>query len=507
MLRKPTLYLVALTLLWPATQRSNAAPQQQIPVPQTRAPQQGPGLQPEQQEVPARPQFPSQQQMAVQQAPGGGGQAQQQQTPGERAPEQGAQQTPVQAGGAPQKQAKDREEADLFNSILKETNPAKKLQLLDQWTQKYPDTAFKEERLKFYMQAYQQANQLSKAVDAANELLKLDPNDFSAHYTIASLTPFLGSTDPNVWANGEKSANAILENLEKQFAPDKKPANVSQADWEAAKKAALIVAHQALGWVNMMQKKNEVAEQEFIKTLELNPQAAQVSYWLGTCVLAEKNPDKNTLALFSFARAAAYDGPGALPPAGRQQVDAYLTKVYKNYHGDDPKGLADLKALAKAQPLPPPDFKIKTIEEVNAEKEAELAKTNPLLATFLKIKEGLTGPDGANFWNEMKGKAMPELRGTVVSAKPSVKPKVVELAMSQSQTPEITIIAPETPARCKLDPGDTIDFSGSEAKEFTANPFMIKMEGGKITSGCKQAPAPAKRAPAKKSASKKAAAR
>jgi tetratricopeptide (TPR) repeat protein len=405
----------------------------------------------------------------------------------------------------PKKQMKDREEYDLFQSILKEGNPTRKLQLLDQWKQKYPDTAFKEERLQMYIQTYQQANQPAKAVETANELLAIAPDNFTANYTIAALTPFLNSNDQKVWDNGVKAANTVLQNLDQQFAPDKKPANVSDADWANGKKAAEFVAHQMLGWADMMEKKNEEAEQEFTKALQVNPQAAQVSYWLGSVVLAEKNPAKNTLALFSFARAAAYDGAGALPPAGRQQIDAYLTKVYKTYHGDDPKGLSDLKALAKSQPLPPPDLNIKSAEEVKAEKEEELKKTNPKLAIFVQIKEGLTGSDSASFWANMKGTAMPSLRGTVVSAKPEVKPKVVEVAMTQSTTPEVTITLPETPARCKLEPGAQIDFEGAEAKEFTPNPFMIKMEGGKITSGCTEAPAPVRKAPAKKSVKKKAA--
>ncbi|MBI3667671.1 MAG: hypothetical protein HY236_15825 [Acidobacteria bacterium] len=399
---------------------------------------------------------------------------------------------------AAQKQPKDREEYDLYNSILKETDPAKRLPLLDQWKQKYPDTAFKEERLQIYMQTYQQAGQVAKAVEAASELNALSPNNFSANFTIASLTPFLGSADPKVWENGAKAANGLLETADQQFAPEKKPANVSDADWANGKKAAQIVAHQALGWVAMVQKKNEDAEKEFLKTLELSPNAAQVSFWLGNVVLAQKNPDKNTLALFSYARAAAYDGPGALPPAGRQQMDAYLAKVYRSYHGDDPKGLADLKNLAKASPLPPADLKIKSHAEVEAEKEEELRKTNPKLAAFVAIKEGLTGADSTNFWGSMKGHAMPPLRGTVVSAKPAVKPKVVVLAMSQSTTAEVTITDPETSARCKLDPGAVVEFESSEATEFTPGPFMIKMEGGKITSGCTEAPPPARKAPVRK---------
>lgn len=401
------------------------------------------------------------------------------------------------------KQAKDAEEANLFNNILKENDPKKKLQLLDQWTQKYPDTAFKEQRYGFYIQAYQISGQLAKAVEAAQELLKLKSEEltpqgiYTAHFTIALLTPFLGSNDPNVWANGEKSANFLLQSADEHFSAQNKPQGVSDDQWAQAKKGTLATAHQSLGWVAKQQKKNDAAEQELIKAIELNPNNGQVSFWLGEAVLAEKNPDKYPLAFFGFARASSYDGPGALAPQVRQQIDAYLAKIYKNYHGDD-SGLAELKAMAKTQPLPSADLKIKSSEEVKAEKEEELKKSNPLLAIFVQIKEGLTGAESAKFWEDMKGKAMPPLRGTIVSAKPAVKPKVVELAMSQSQTAEITLTAPETSARCKLDPGATVEFKDAEAKEFTPNPFMLKLEGGKITSGCSEAPAPVKKAPAKK---------
>lgn len=409
---------------------------------------------------------------------------------------------------AQQPQAKDAQEAELFNSILKETDAKKKLALLDQWKQKYPDTAFKHARLTFYMQAYQQAGQLPKAVETANELLTLDPDDLGALFAIASLTPLLGNVDPKlatdskVLSDGEKAANRLLQDVDKLFAPAKKPQNVGDDAWAQAKTAAPIVAHQTLGWVAKQQKKNDVAEQEFIKTLELSPTAAQVSFWLGEAVIAQRNPDKYPLALYSFARAAAYNGPGALTPAGRQQVDAYLSNIYKKYHGDE-SGLAELKALAAKQPLPPPDLKIKSADEVRAEKEEELRKTNPLLAVFLAIKDGLTGSESQKFWEDMKGKAMPKMRGTVVSAKPAVRPKMVELAMSQSKTAEITLTAPQTSARCKLDQGAVIEFKDAEAKDYAATPFMLKLDGGEIISGCAEAPPPAKKGPAKKSAPKK----
>jgi hypothetical protein len=111
-------------------------------------------------------------------------------------------------------------------------------------------------------------------------------------------------------------------------------------------------------------------------------------------------------------------------------------------------------------------------------------RKDPMLAMFLQIEKGLTGAESAKLWDDMKGKAMPTMRGTVVSAKPAVEPKVVELAMSQSQTTEITLTAPKTFPSCKLDPGTMVRFEGAEAKDFTSEPFLLKLEGGTIFAGC-----------------------
>jgi tetratricopeptide (TPR) repeat protein len=392
---------------------------------------------------------------------------------------------------AAEKKPKDQQEYELINSVYKETDANKRLAMLEQWKQKYAETDYKEERLAYFMATYEQLNQLPKAIESARELLTVAPNNFGANFTLARLAPFSGSTDAALLGAARKAADWLLH--------AEKPAQVQDAQWPEVKKQATFIAHQAHGWTAMVEKKNEEAEHAFIKALEVSPGAAQVSYWLGTVVLAQKNPDKNTLALYSFARAAAYDGQGALTPAGRQQIDQYLTKIYRSYHGDE-SGLAELKQLAKAQPLPPPDLKIKSEVEIKAEKEEELRKSNPLLAIFLQIKEGLTGSDSAAFWGNMKGTAMPKLRGRVVSAKPGIRPKVVELAMSQSETAEISLATPETPPKCLIEAGADITFEGAEAVDFQPNPFLIKMQGGKILEGCREPPPPPK--PAAKKAPK-----
>src|SRR5215469_3317539 len=52
--------------------------------------------------------------------------------------------------------AKDAEEANLVNTAAKEVDPSKRLEELNQWTQKYPDTQLTEQRDLLYWVTYQQ---------------------------------------------------------------------------------------------------------------------------------------------------------------------------------------------------------------------------------------------------------------------------------------------------------------------------------------------------------------
>jgi tetratricopeptide (TPR) repeat protein len=200
------------------------------------------------------------------------------------------------------------------------------------------------------------------------------------------------------------------------------------------------VAYTTLGWIAMQRKNNDVAEQNFKKSLTINPNAVQVSYWLGTVIIAQKKPEKQAEALYDFARAAAYDGEGALAPAGRKQIDDYLTKVYTTIHGDT-TGLAELKTMAKASPTPPADFKIKTAAEIAAENEEQLKKTNPELALWMNLKGQLLSPEGQTYFDSsMKGAQVPKLKGWLVSAKPAVKSKELLVSMeSKDGTANVTL--------------------------------------------------------------------
>lgn len=379
------------------------------------------------------------------------------------------------------KNYKDQQEYTLYDSVTKETDANKKLATLNTWKEKYPESDFKIDRLKIFLTTYQQLGQPAKMIETAKEILAIDAKDIQALYWITFLTPSMGVATADALDTAEKAANGLLA--------AEKPAEVKDEDWTKAKAQTDAAAYTTLGWIAMQRKNNDLAETNFKKALAINPNAVQVSYWLGTVILAEKKPEKQSEALYDFARAAAYDGPGALAPDGRKQIDAYLTKVYNSLHGDS-SGLAELKATAKANPAPPADFKIKTAAEIAAEKEEELKKTNPQLALWLNIKGQLLSPDGQTYFDSsMKGAALPggvggvtKFRGWLIKANPPVKSKELLVSMAGKDQPaDVTLKlvgADGTTAAAltgKPEVGGQIEFEGV-SESFTKDPLMVTFD-------------------------------
>jgi tetratricopeptide (TPR) repeat protein len=389
------------------------------------------------------------------------------------------------------KQWKDRAEYDMYAAILNEKDPNKKLALINSWKEKYPETAYSDERLQLYLLTYQQLGQANKMVDIAREMLTKDPKSLQAMATITALTPNLNNTAPEALDLGEKAARGIVAM--------ERPESTKEAEWNNLKAAA----HKTLGWVAMQRKNNDAAEQEFKQSLKINPNDGVLSYWLGTVIVAQKKPEKQSEALYHFARASGYEGAGALPPQGRQQVDTYLAKAYNTYHGQDPKGLAELKAQAKANPFPPENFKIESATEIAVRQENELKEKNPQLALWLGVKKLLTDTNGEQYFAEqMKGAGVPKLKGTLISMKPATRPKELVLGLVDPNVPEVTLVL-DAPLPGKADPGAVLEFEGVPSS-FTKDPFMVTfdVEKDKLTGWPAQA-APARRAPAGKRGGRK----
>jgi hypothetical protein len=222
----------------------------------------------------------------------------------------------------------------------------------------------------------------------------------------------------------------------------------------------------------MQRRSWDAAEVEFQKSLALDPNNGEVYFFMGTVLAAEK---KMSPALFYFARASTYDGPGSLPPDGRQRALDYVKRAYKGYHGSD-DGFNDLVSAAKGQAAPPGDYHIRSAGEIAQEKQKRQeeieAREDPQLKLWKSVKTQLTGADGANYFNMgMKDAMMPMLKGKVVKLEPGVKPKTVVLALEDGTTADATLRF-ETPLAGKVDSGTELSFEGVP-QSYTPAPFMV----------------------------------
>lgn len=382
-------------------------------------------------------------------------------------------QAPAAAPQGPQ--WKSQAEFDLFTAITKETDPKAKLQKLQQWQKEFPDTAFVEQRRTLLLTTYYQLGQAAQVVETAKQVLADKPNDFTALYLTLDIahTQLLAGQNPGpaVIEAGEKAATALAN-------VNDPPPNVAAAQWDSQKAQVHNTAHETLGLAALQKKDWKTAESEFQDCLKINPNNGAIDYQLATAIYSEKDPAKTPTALFYFARAATYEGQGALNPTGRQQVMAYVQRAYKGYHGSD-QDFNKLLAAAKASPTPPPDFAVKSaldIAKAEVANEEEWMKAHPQEAMWKNLKETLTGADGANYFNSnMKETKVPTLKGKVVKLEPATRPKTILMAMedgkSDGSTPDATLKF-EMPLPGNVEPGTELTFEGVP-ESYTASPFMV----------------------------------
>jgi tetratricopeptide (TPR) repeat protein len=396
------------------------------------------------------------------------------------------------AGQAPQKKVKDQGEYDLFNSVSKETDKAKQLQYLNQWVEKYPDSDYQEEQARFY----DQLNQPAKAIEVSQRILAKQPKDLIALTVMCTDVPKLAAAaTPDQLSAAEKAAHTMLDNLDAL-----KPAGVTDDQWKQAKPSLQTLAKNTIEWIetkpvrDALDKKDyPAAEVALTKLVQAHPDNGQLAYQLGSTLVSEKDPNKYPEAVYEIARALEI---GGLPAQSRPQVEAYLAKIFNAYHGADDEALKNLRQLAKASPLPPPDYKLETSSEVAARKEAEFTKSNPSLALWMNLRKNLTDPS-QQYFDQMKGQlvgggATPKLKGTIVDAKPACHSKELEVALSDAKTAEVTIKL-DMPLKGKPATGQQIEWQGVPT-EFSRDPFMMTMtaEDGMIeglqTEPCSAAP-------------------
>lgn len=411
-----------------------------------------------------------------------------------------------QAQGAPaaaaaEKKPKDTGEYDIYNEVIKDIgaqNWNKAVTDLNTWTQKYPESDFKDDRLYFLMQAYSGTNQPAKVVDAGGQLTARDlatifkdpkagPQQIvTVYYLTAASVQQIPSPTPEQLAAGEKAATSLLAYVPTFFSADRKPAATSDADWAKARNQMETVAKGTQMWVAMRpaveaaQKKDwDTAVQAYTKALQQHPDSAQISYALGSALISSQKPENVAPALYEVARAASLDPAkgGIADPKARADIEAYLKKIYARIHGSE-EGLDQLRQVAVTSPLPPADFHVKSSAELASENEQKFAQQYPQLALWLGIKKQLADVNGQQYFDtQLKDAEVPKLKGMVVEGKPACKSKEVLVSVpepDQQNAPVVISLKLDTPLTGKPLPGE-IQWQGVPSA-FNKDPLLLTMD-------------------------------
>jgi tetratricopeptide (TPR) repeat protein len=367
-------------------------------------------------------------------------------------------------------------EYPMYEAFTKAPDNAKKLDALNAWQQKFPESTQKGARLLLFLQTYQALNQFDKVLVTANDLLAVEPKSIAALWALTSIVQRIDKPTPEQLALGEKGAQTFITKYD-----DLKPDATLAADWAKGKPEIQAAVYISLGWIAQQRKDNAAAEKAYIESLRINPNNAQLSYTLGGIILTQRNPETYPTGLFHIARAASLTGTGAIPEPNRKKIDEYLTSTYTKFHGSA-EGLDQVRKLATSAALPPEGFKIESIGEITTKKDEDFKKSNPMLALFQSVVDALKAPNGTQYFEgSVKGAGLPggangvaKFKGKLIEAVPAKNPKQLKVAVANPEVADVTLVF-EEPLTGSAPKGTELEFEGV-GTTFTAEPFNLTME-------------------------------
>ncbi len=420
--------------------------------------------------------------------------------------------SPAQATGgqsaAAVKKYKEGEYEIVSQTYKDVSDPAKEIADLDAWAQKIPDSDYKDDRAYLYVQACLKLNQPAKVLEYGSKLMSKDLSAIfngpsteqlaglplkltmvNVLYSVALNAATLPGASADQLGLGEKAARALVEFAPKYFTPENKPAAQTEAAWTAARADVVSKARAAMVAIALKpgleaQQKKDCPGQEtaFSKALADYPDSGAAAYQLGVALLTceAADPDKVALGLWEIARASTLDpAKSGLESKDLPGIETYLKKVYIRIHGSE-EGLDPLRRQAVASAAPPAGFRIKSATDIAQEKQLEFELSHPQLALWMRIKGQLADTNGEQYFQgQLKDAAVPQLKGTLVEARPACHPKELLVAVPQPDAAkpfkaEISLKL-DKPLGGKPEVDTEFRWEGVPTA-FTKDPFMLTME-------------------------------
>jgi tetratricopeptide (TPR) repeat protein len=232
-------------------------------------------------------------------------------------PQQQAQQPGQTAQQPAGPKPKSQKEVDALQKVQQATDPEARIAAIENVLENFSDTEYKLILLEMATQSAQQANDLAKVVVYGERTLQVDPKNSTAELAIASATvqntKEFDLDKEQKLTKADKQANDAIESL--KTAPPPNP-QMTDAQWQEAKKQMTAEAYATLGASAALRKKYDQAVTEY-KTAADNDASPVILVRLAHAYNQAKQPDN---AITTCDRVLAMsDAPAAVKTFAQQE--------------------------------------------------------------------------------------------------------------------------------------------------------------------------------------------
>ena len=205
------------------------------------------------------------------------------------APKQSA--APQQAAAPQGPRPKSQKELDALMAIQNAKDPDSRLKAIDDLLNNFSDTDFKGQVLDMAVDTARMKNDSGAVAAWADRALQNNPKDYIAHADLAAaLASQMKEFDLNLKdeaAKVQQQAQGAIDDV--KDAPKPNP-NITDAQWETAKKEIAAQGYEAWGMSDMTQKNYKDAAQQFSHAISLSPNSV-LRVRLGQAYLNDKQYD------------------------------------------------------------------------------------------------------------------------------------------------------------------------------------------------------------------------
>jgi tetratricopeptide (TPR) repeat protein len=398
-------------------------------------------------------------------------------------------------------------EYNTYIAARDEKVPAQQIRLLDDFTQKFPNSALLIYIYELYYQNYFAQKNYGKVLDNVDKLLALgDKADammrYRGYYVRALAYNNLNSTDKDQAIKARDAAIAGLKALDSV----KKPENVDEKAFEEqVRKPSLITFNYTAAAAAAVAKDFPTAIKYYKATLVLTPDQAVTWYRLGAAYLSSA-PPQTLDGFWTIAHAISLKGPT------EPKFKEFLRNRMSNYQQPGCDTVLDaemneLIALAGSSADRPDSYKFPSATDLEAAR-----KDMTIVSVIADLKAG--GEKGNVTWMAACGSDFPDVPGKLFNITPGADAITLKVAFFTSEEqfnaatkPDMEVRVVGQPGAARAEKENPVRFTGTLSSYDPEPNFMLHWDKAKVNPedipAEKKAPtkkAPPRRPPTKKPA-------